>query len=420
MSLQHSYVRRAAYEPGETLDFATVSIDIGPKNFIIERLSMLAPTERVMTERCVVIDLKGPNGEQDANTIGQSLRTTFNGSDYQWMWEPPVPIVPERQVDHIRAVAGAGYRPPINFAIYCMIQQMVLDRIAPMLLLSERAWTFLEEQGIDPMDDVFVPQGLSWVPRAGSQKSGLESFHEEERKTKTLEVGPSVMRKNGDKDFAVWTERLRPVTRPSQVKPMEDACDAYLQGHHYLHSVLVARKKESRKTSRSEKAQAKRDDKAARRKAREELLRKKAAEKEGKEKEKERKKAEGKGKKAGAARGKKRPREEPEKPEPKQPNEEEEPVLRGPKQDSLDADDLEVIGLLAPPDPIEVFSDEEDEEAMRERPRKRLRKLNQNEDDAEELDVASSDRSFEKPSSSPNPEDDIESAESSQEILDHR
>jgi hypothetical protein len=400
MALQHLYVRRTDYQPGETVDLATVSIDIGPKNFVIERLSLLAPTERIVCERAVVLDLRGQNQEQDASTIGNSLRTVFNGSDYLWMWEPPVPVVTERQVDHLASVAGAEsrYRPPINFAIYCMVQTMVNDRIAPMLMLSEAAWQFLEEKGVDPMADLFVPQGLSWTPRSGSQKSGLEGFHEAERKEKTLEKGPDVMRENKDYIFANWTDDLQPKNRDgtpkkSEPKPKEDVCDAYLQGHHFLRSQLEGRKKEVRKTTRAANAQAKRENLAARRKAREEMLRKKAEEKKSKEAEKARKKAERERKKKqkeSESRGKKRKRSEASEPTERPTylpardanSEEEEEEIPRSKTRELLLDDLEVIGLVAPPKPIELLSDDDEEEEEQaseaeegERPHKRLRTL---------------------------------------------
>jgi hypothetical protein len=141
------------------------------------------------------------------------------------------------------------------------------------------AW--LDEQGVDPAAPQLQLSGLRWVPRSGSQKTGLQGLHGDERKDATLEVGPRVMRNNGDEDAAAWAESLRPrsvhtgLPLSGKRKPMEDVCDAYLQGHHYLLERLGREQVEERKAVRAANAQAKREAKAERQRVREEKQKRK-------------------------------------------------------------------------------------------------------------------------------------------------
>lgn len=274
MSVWAQYKREDPYLEGETIEDEVVSHDYGPKYACAARLSLMAPTGRVVLERAVCYNCQGPDGEMDVGTVGDNMNAIFTDSPQSWCWEPATAIVSERQVDDIQAVVSAGskrrYRPPINKQMYCLLQQMTMDRAVPAFQMSSTMQAFLESKGVDPFCEELQERDLKWVPRSGTQKTGLDDCEEGvDRKDVTLIMGPRVMRENKDEAAAAWTDGLQRIK--SQPKPKEDVCDAYLQGHRYLMDQLAQRQKEGRKAERTAAAQAKREEKEARRIAREHM-----------------------------------------------------------------------------------------------------------------------------------------------------
>ena len=246
----------------------TVSIDVGLVNLGICRLAFVrdkvTKTTRYILEHSVVIDLTTETS-RSIDTAGQNLFKMLNGTQMQWMWSPPCPIVTERQVDQlqINAAKNTRYKPPINFAIYGMLMQIVFAHRAPMSFLDDDAWQELDQVGVDPTDAKFERKELEWQPASGCQKSELKGVREEDRKTETLIRAPRLARVNKDTKAADFFEGL------AKPKPREDACDAYLQAHFYLNNLerdaqKVVRKAE-REVAHKRKAEAIEDKRKAKR-----------------------------------------------------------------------------------------------------------------------------------------------------------
>ncbi len=308
MRITQSYTRQGDYPEGETVVATAVGNDTGTTNFATGRLSRLSPSNRYVVENITIIDLHGENREEDVDTIGENMRRLFSLSTMQWFWEPPSPVTSERQVDQIAkfrqwnrsAAAGAetkgeeqerGYKPPIMFAVYGMMQQIVCARADPALFLDNAVWDTLIANDI-PIESL-KREGIIWVPRSGGQKSYLDGFHGPDRKRETLTAGPRFCRDNGDEEAALFLESLR-----SQ-KPREDGCDIILQIHHFLEECRNKELKDITKEARAVAAQEKQQEKfrkqnerAAKTKLREEEKKRKLALQEERKNERERKKQE--------------------------------------------------------------------------------------------------------------------------------
>lgn len=285
MKIKAHYVRTLTADDGPVADTA-IGIDIGTANLAVARVTRLANKDRYVLERLVVVNICGNENQQDADTLGDNLMTFFSHPDQSWVWEPPSPVVPERQVDSIMAVNpwrkkkqpnvtmvqgadGTGedaqdYKPPIMTTVYAMIKMIVKARMAPAMLLDNDAWSEMMLCGLDPTSASIVRKGIEWVPRSGSQKSGLKGFHGDVRKDECLKAGPRILRENKDNAAADYIETLPMVKR----KPREDACDVYLQAHHFLAERLEnenkKRKREAREEAKADKEEAKRAKKKAR------------------------------------------------------------------------------------------------------------------------------------------------------------
>lgn len=223
-----------------------VSIDVGLVNLGICRLAFvrdkITKATRYILEHSVVIDLTSETS-RSIDTAGQNLFKMLNGTQMQWMWSPACPIVTERQVDQLQVNSNKNnhYRPPINFAIYGMLMQIVFAHRAPMSFLDDYSWQELDRVGVDPTDEKFERKEIVWDPAAGSQKSELKGVRDEDRKTETLIRAPRLARTNKDNKAADFFEGL------AKPKPREDACDSYLQGHFYLNNLERAAQKVVRK-----------------------------------------------------------------------------------------------------------------------------------------------------------------------------
>ena len=273
MRIKAKYVRALTLEDGPVADTA-VGIDIGTANFAVGRMTRLAKNDRYVLEQLTVVNLCGDENQQDADTLGDNLMSFFSHPDRTWVWEPPSPIVPERQVDNIAAVNpwwkkkqhlagveeddGTRFKPPIMTTVYGMIKIIVKARTAPALLLDNGAWSEMMLAGLDPTSESIARKGIVWVPRSGSQKTGLKGFHGDARKDQTLIAAPHLLRENKDHAAATYIESLPTVKR----KPQEDACDVVLQTHHFLEERRVnenkKRKREEREEAKVEKEETKR------------------------------------------------------------------------------------------------------------------------------------------------------------------
>lgn len=258
MRITHRYNRRDPYPEGETVEESVVGVDTGTKNFCVGRLSRLEPSGRYVMDNAAVVDIRGIDFKSDIDTVGDNLRKLFAHADMQWFWTPASHVTSERQVDQIQAVMQGDnkmgkkrpYKPPIMFAIYGMVQQIVCAHADPALYMDDDAWQTLELQGITP--EMLKRPGIVWVPRSGSQKAGLEGIIGDDRKVKTLTVGPEYARKQKDFAAAKFMESLE-----SQ-KPREDVCDIYLQLHRYLDDHKAEATKKRKRREREDKAEAKR------------------------------------------------------------------------------------------------------------------------------------------------------------------
>jgi hypothetical protein len=267
-----------------------VSIDIGTANLGIIRVTRFDDPVRYRVEHLVVVNICGDKGQDDVGTLCANLIKLFSDPKMAWVWEPASPIVPERQVDSIYAVNKWGkgktkdkakpandgddddddddeveeddeqepegkttYKPPIMNTVFGMIQMMVLARKTPAILLDNAGWSDLMVAGIDPSSDVLTRSAIEWIPRSGSQKSGLKGLHGDARKVETHFAAPRIMRENKDRAPAEYIETFKSGLGS---KPREDACDCYLQAHHFLQQRLD---EQNKKRKREEREQAKLD-----------------------------------------------------------------------------------------------------------------------------------------------------------------
>lgn len=237
-----------------------VSIDIGLTNYAICRLAYVRDTRtektRYVVENAAVIDLTNDQStSRSIDVYGRNLWIVLNGGDMSWMWSANAPICIERQVDHIQGLRDdnnddaekqkkSNYKPPFMFTLYSMTMMIVLARASPVAVLDDSAWQEMEAAGIDPTGGAFINENIQWVPRSGSQKSGLEGTHGDERKVETLTKGPEIAHENNDDKYVDYMMML------AKPKPREDACDSYLQALHYLNELELLAKKEERKNNR--------------------------------------------------------------------------------------------------------------------------------------------------------------------------
>lgn len=276
MSAWASYAREGPLPAGERVEDEVVSHDFGPKYAAVVRLVRLAPSNRIVVERALAYNCQGPAGEMDKRTVYANMFRLFTAPEQRWCWEPACMVIGESQVDGLYALhrdtAGGGdannkRKPAINEQMECFIMAMVMARSEAPRLLPAETRAHLDAE----LPDWFASgaaavEPLGWTPRSGKMKSALAStLHDAARKRETLDAGPRVMREEEGTGAAVarWVESLG---RP---KPREDVCDAYLQGHRYLHDRYEAMAKQERKLLRAQAAQSKRDEKERRRIARE-------------------------------------------------------------------------------------------------------------------------------------------------------
>ena len=203
----------------------------------------------------------------------------LDGADQEWIWNPPCDVICERQVYHRDALVknGGDEEPstPFNAIMYAIIKSMVSYHRGPTSAMSNRLWDNIAEVGgTDPGDEFYRESAIEWIPRSGSQKSGLQGVHGKDRKRAAMKKGPEFMRANGCFDTENWARTIKKASKYH--KPFEDICDSYLQACHYLTEWQSRQQLESRKVVRAVGAQQKREAKAERALVREAKRKRKA------------------------------------------------------------------------------------------------------------------------------------------------
>lgn len=276
MTFRGQYHRSAKSDQPREPEDTVVSIDVGTVNLAISRIDRFAEPHQYSVHHLVIVNVCGPQGQDDVDTVATNLFRLFADPKMAWVWSPPVPIVIERQVDHIwninknkkdnngeeedddSAEEKKKRKPAIMHAIYGMIKQIVLARRAPVTVLDNDAWAELYANNIDPSSEAISRGKIEWVPRSGSQKSGLKGFKGDARKAQTHIAAPIILSDNKDHFVIDFIQGLK------KPKPAEDACDVYLQGHHYLDQRWEEIKKQDRKDAREANKAAKLAEKQAR------------------------------------------------------------------------------------------------------------------------------------------------------------
>jgi len=295
------YHRATNPAPEGTPVATAVGVDIGTAFLALARITRYAEPHSYVLDHLLVVSVCGPQGQDDVDTVGTNVMALFAHPAVKWFWEPASPVLPERQVDHIFGirnkvqVATAAvdedsaeseddvpdplekpeFKPPIMNAVYGMIKQIVLARRSPTAVLDDAAWQELMAAGVDPQSPAITRAGIQWIPRSGSQKTGLKGLRGAARKAATLTVGPEVMAKFRDKAAAAFLRTL------ASQKPREDACDVCLQIVHYFEEIVEGENKvlrrEAREAARAEKLAAKKQKREEREEARAEKERARAA-----------------------------------------------------------------------------------------------------------------------------------------------
>lgn len=203
------------------------SIDIGSRNFFCAyvELHVVEGTDgrevRFETTALEGIDLKEGNTHASIEEIVNNLFVKLSNAldKLNWLFDLPcnVPILVERQVDHIRDFGNAE-----NYAIYSALMALLLARQKQELLLPVST----------PLPKSLVCESLGeklrFTPRSGGQKHGLKEDRGGARKERTGDVALALLGRHGNTDAANFMMDL------SKPKPYEDCGDVILQAVHYL------------------------------------------------------------------------------------------------------------------------------------------------------------------------------------------
>jgi hypothetical protein len=228
---RETLLRDVVGDPAAVAIEAVLSTDTGSVNYCTTRRLRFRRSDGTVayaTDRVIVVSLRGADDADRPEIFAESLMDlekqrpwTFQVPSVEWNLNE-VYVCPEDAVDHKPAVRGPNnFGTAINYGLFNQLCMMVKQ---------------LQERG---------RQGLIWLPVNSRCKSGLETFHDEERKRQTHFVAPVLLERCNETSLNRWLATLK---RP---KPQQDVCDATLQAQYKLESFSGAEAEAEAKRQRA-------------------------------------------------------------------------------------------------------------------------------------------------------------------------